>query len=364
MSKWIGATIGNIRSLPESPLMGFLEEGRMRDVMSASRRSDPLLNGVLRARSETEREAAVAELLAEHAYDRIDKILTARFRRARMETDQVADLRHEVIVRVVSRFRRLRHPEEDPIESFPDYVATVTFNAFDDFVRKNYPLRSKLRNRTLYALTHDPALAVWTHSGVSVCGLVAWKGKPLGDESPMPLSTIEAGQKDLRSALRSLFARSRAPRALEDVVSALSAAAGIPLNETPRTLDEVVEIGSRVRDPIADLTHRQYLQALWSEIRELPLRQRIALLLQSRDPSGESAAHLLPVSGIATIREIAQTLEMNDEDLASLWPRLPAEDLTIAERLGVTRQQVINLRRSARSRLLRRMGEPMSGRAH
>jgi hypothetical protein len=336
----------------------------MPDVMSASRRSDPLLNGVLRARSETEREAAVAELLAEHAYDRIEKILTARFRRARMETDQIADLRHEVIVRVVSRFRRLRHPEDDPIESFPDYVATVTFNAFEDFVRKNCPLRSKLRNRTLYALTHDPALAVWTHSGVSVCGLEQWKGKPPGDETAMPLSTIDAGQKDLRSALRSLFARSRAPRAVEDVVSALSAAAGIPVNETPRTLDEVVEASSPASDPIAELTNRQYLRVLWNEIRELPLRQRIALLLQSRDPSGESAAHLLPVSGIASVREIAQTLEMSAGDLAALWTRLPVDDLVIAERLGVTRQQVINLRRSARSRLLRRMDEPQIGRTH
>jgi len=34
---------------------------------------------------------------------------------------------------------------------------------------------------------------------------------------------------------------------------------------------------------------------------------------------------------------------------------LPLEDAAIAERLGLTRQQVINLRKSARARLARRM---------
>jgi DNA-directed RNA polymerase specialized sigma subunit len=36
-----------------------------------------------------------------------------------------------------------------------------------------------------------------------------------------------------------------------------------------------------------------------------------------------------------------------------LWRRLPVSDLEIAERLGVTRQQVINLRQAARQRLAR-----------
>jgi hypothetical protein len=39
-----------------------------------------------------------------------------------------------------------------------------------------------------------------------------------------------------------------------------------------------------------------------------------------------------------------------------LWKELPLDDLTIAGRLGATRQQVINLRKSARARLVRRLG--------
>jgi hypothetical protein len=43
------------------------------------------------------------------------------------------------------------------------------------------------------------------------------------------------------------------------------------------------------------------------------------------------------------------------EEFANLWNELPLEDASIASLLGVTRQQVINLRKSARERLTRRM---------
>jgi hypothetical protein len=87
----------------------------------------------------------------------------------------------------------------------------------------------------------------------------------------------------------------------------------------------------------------------------LPPRQRSSLLLNLRDESGDAALTLLPMLRIATIREIAQALEMPVEKLASLWQELPLEDAVIASFLGATRQQVINLRKCARERLSRRM---------
>lgn len=333
------------------------------DPRAERRLNDPMLDRVLTARSDTEREAAVAAILAEHAYDRIEKILSARFRRARMDVEYVADLRHDVIVRLVSRFRRLLGIDDPPIESFPDYVATVTFNAFEDFVRKHFPLRAKLRNRTLYFLNHDPALAVWTYRGVMVCGLAAWKDNPQDEHSPMPPLAFGGGRGDLRPDLRSLLTAAGAPRTVEDVVTVLAAAAGIPRKETPQSLDEAVELSSAVTHPAEELIQLQDLRRLWNEILELPLRQRVALLLQARDSAGESVTHLLPVAAVATVRDIARALEMSDDEFAFIWPRLPADDLFIAARLGVTRQQVINLRRAARSRLLRKTRVPDYGRS-
>jgi DNA-binding CsgD family transcriptional regulator len=107
---------------------------------------------------------------------------------------------------------------------------------------------------------------------------------------------------------------------------------------------------------LASVESKDTLRLVWGEIRELPVRQRCALLLNLRDGEEGNAVALLVLSGAATLAEIARTLEMPVEELAALWSRLPLDDLTIAARLGLTRQQVINLRKSARARLARRLG--------
>jgi AraC-like DNA-binding protein len=105
----------------------------------------------------------------------------------------------------------------------------------------------------------------------------------------------------------------------------------------------------------AKIDQRSQLERLWAEICELPPRQRVALLLSLRDANGRGVLTLLPLTGIASIRQIAEALAMSAENLATLWNQLPVEDAIIAASLGVTRQQVINLRKCARARLLRRI---------
>ena len=103
------------------------------------------------------------------------------------------------------------------------------------------------------------------------------------------------------------------------------------------------------------LMQRDGLRLLWQEISRLPLAQRISLLLNMREEGGGAALTLLPLTGIATVGEIAAMLEMPEAELAEMWPGLPADDSRIAARLRLNRQQVINLRRSARERLKRRV---------
>jgi uncharacterized protein len=55
------------------------------------------------------------------------------------------------------------------------------------------------------------------------------------------------------------------------------------------------------------------------------------------------------------IREIANALELPHLEFAELWRDLPLHDARIAQLLGVQRQNVINMRRSARARLMRRL---------
>ena len=66
-------------------------------------------------------------------------------------------------------------------------------------------------------------------------------------------------------------------------------------------------------------------------------------------------ATLFALVGVASLSRIAEALGMTVQELAAVWHSLPLDDLTIAARLGVSRQQVINARKSARLRLARRM---------
>jgi hypothetical protein len=101
-------------------------------------------------------------------------------------------------------------------------------------------------------------------------------------------------------------------------------------------------------------------------IRDLPLLQRRALLLYARDANGGSAIPLLVFTGIATLDEIAGVLDFTRAQLEPWWDRLPLADLDIADLLGITRPQVIGLRRAARERLERarhRLALPRSARS-
>jgi len=112
--------------------------------------------------------------------------------------------------------------------------------------------------------------------------------------------------------------------------------------------DPRVDIGTQ-------LDQRRYLTRLWAEVCQLHPRQRSALLLNLRDGQGCDAVVLFPLTGVASLRQIAEVLGMTAEKFAELWNELPLDDATIAKSQGLTRQQVINLRKSARERLARRM---------
>lgn len=164
-------------------------------------------------------------------------------------------------------------------------------------------------------------------------------------DSPEPILNLEAyavttAANASRQALRR---RSWASRLSPDWLSWLK----------PDVTDEST-LPARPLDLDALLDARTMLQRLWSEILLLPLLQRQALLLNLRLEGGEDAP-LLPLLTVVSLRELAAALEMPPGDFASLWAHLPLSDNEIALRLAVSRQQVINLRKSARARLSRRL---------
>ncbi len=264
--------------------------------------------------------------------------------------DLFDDLRGDVAVRLVARLRTIAADASTVIANFEDYAAVVTRNAHNDHLRRTFPERAKLKNRIRYVLSHDGRFDV--RSGADGTPIIALCGRAR-DTDATP--TVRA----LAAVIVDILASRPGPLALDVLVSLTAQRLG--LRDRPSALMEPVAVRHvRIHE---QLESAEYLKHLWRQICELPIRQRLALLLTVRDDSGEAVVRLFPLTGTASVRQVATALELPDGELAELWPRLPLQDADVAARLGITRQQTINLRKCARERLARRMSRARQGEA-
>jgi DNA-directed RNA polymerase specialized sigma24 family protein len=325
-----------------------------------------------------EAERCLAALL-EGDTDRTVRSIVARTlcgsaRGGRSQVLEAEDVRADVVVQLLARLRRLKaQTEQAPIENFSAYVASIAYRTCYTHLRRLYPQRARLKNRLRYALTYNADLMLEQDPlGIWRCGLTEWAGdaRPSGDAAQRFRREPAAFAREalpnpaergwsLAETVKALLSEIGEPVDLDLLVDSMGGVFGIDdrirLWASANDEDSVLEVADPQASVVQTLLDRQYLSRLWDQIRELPVNQRVAILLNLRDEDGRSALPLLPLTNIATIRQIAEALDVPAVELASLWPRLPLDDATIASRLRLTRQQVINLRKSGRARLARRM---------
>lgn len=316
--------------------------------------NDPVLEPFLAADDEETRHAALQHIIVEHARPVAAKVLS-RYRRGdrALAQEDAEDIISTVLVRVIRKLQEIQSDEAAAVTRFDHYVATLAFNAFYDFLRRRFPERTRLKNRVRHLLTRDRRFAVWLIDDRTACGYRRWLGsQELGrvDITRTSASPRMLNQNDAAAAVSAIFDAAGGPLLLEELLRVLAELWNVidPIGSTARE-------ETAAETQLSEMESRQYFAAMWDEIRLLPPRQATALLLNLRDADGENALALFVLLGIATFDELARTLGMTPEELGALWSRLPIDDTSIAARLGMTRQQVINLRRSARDRLARRM---------
>lgn len=355
-------------------------------VMTEAGQNDPLLVPFVRAPPGAESERLLAALFTEHADPIVTKIVSYKMRAAR-DGGGAEDVRGEVMLQLVRRLQNFRADYAvRPIRDFSAYVAAATYNACDRHISRKYPQRRRLKNGLRYLLTHRPGFALWqTGAGAWMAGLHEWRegkttpeGGRAGDGAGVRLQKL---RDDARVFARGADAKTdlSARENAFDLLNAVFAWAGVPVEldlltgvvaEWWGVTDETVEsdiggdVGAEGRamqladarpEPSVEAERRAYLTRLWREIVELPARQRAALLLNLRDEQGRTCVDLWTLTGVANIGAVAQALGMSVEEFSELWNELPLDDRRIAAHLGLARQQVINLRKSARERLSRRM---------
>ena len=338
---------------------------------------DVLLLPFLKTATKDDEELLLSRLFDEHINPIIRQILRLKMqwgfdpREDGYRDLDIDEAYHEVQLHLLRRLLDFkREPDNKPLADLRAYVAAAARNACDEYLRRKFPQRRKLKDRIRYCLTSRAGLALWKDGGKGwLAGLTEWEGAApvAADTQPLRvlvealsvrLRNVAAERLELDELIMTVFRAVGRPLELNQLTAAVAKLLGVeeaqlnPFDAGPNPLSERVAHPQAGPDTLFE--QRQMLEELWGEIRLLPRAQRIALLCNLRSPQGVNVITLFPATQVATFEQVAEALEIPPEEFEVLWGRLPLDDLSIAEYLKITRQQVINLRRSARDRLMRR----------
>jgi DNA-directed RNA polymerase specialized sigma24 family protein len=337
---------------------------------------DTLLEPLLLEASDQQADDLLLRLITLHAEPVIKGIIRYKLHLTSHQADgraEADDIYQEALVQLLAELHKLRTlPDEHPISDVRGMAAVIAHRTCSRWMRRQFPERHSLKNRLQYLLSRQPGFALWQdEDGKLVAGFAAWQGQKravtaarLGhlsdDELQTHIRMLKDGRhQELGDALAAIFNRLGGPVEFDELVSALAALLQVrdqPIESIDGNEEAVAfQAAAKEPDPSWQVEKRIFLQRLWEELQLLPLNQRTALLLNLKDAEGRGCIALFPATGIATLRQLADALEMSADRFAELWNELPLEDARIADLLGLTRQQVINARKSGRERLTRRL---------
>ncbi len=318
------------------------------------------LQPLLRVENPDEQKLQLERLFSTQIEPLVKQTIRVKFRSVVATKHDEEDVFSETLLKLWKQLQKwMQSPEQMEVNDFSAYVAAITLNCCKEYFRSKFPRRWHLRNQIRYLLNHSRDFAIWqSKSGEWITGFSDWKDRdPVKPEEPAKsIQQLEIARAKLSEIVRHVFRLSSGPLTLDDLLAIVIAHPGVREQFQDLQMQADKEVDS-LADPRSHFETRKksYLGRLWSEICELPSKQRVALLLNLRDQEGRDAIAAFPATGIASISQIAVVLEMAKEELAEIWTDLPLDDARIADRLQLTRQQVINLRKSARERLTNRM---------
>jgi DNA-directed RNA polymerase specialized sigma24 family protein len=346
--------------------------------------TDALLEPLLQAAGDEQADAILSQLITTHVEPVIKGVIRYKLHfnsNNAVEQAEADDLRQEVIVQVLAELQKLcQQPQAHSISDVRGLAALIAHRACSRWMRRQFPERHALKNRLHYLLTRQGGFALWQNENQKLmAGFAAWQGqkgrggvvetaskgrlKSLAADERLvaQIRLLQTGRQkgELSDILAAIFNHLRGPIEFDQLIGALAALLSIrdqPVESTDESENAIaLTAASEERDTAWQVEKRIFLQRLWEEVRQLPQNQRVALLLNLKDAEGRGCIALFPATGIATFRQLAETLGMRAEEFTELWNELPIEDARIAERFRLTRQQVINARKSARERLKRRL---------
>ncbi len=354
------------------------------------------------------------EVLFQDAEETIEGIVRKKFRVSlspadgRLENQNARDFCQQVKLLL---WEKLTSQSGELVRDVRGYAAVLTYNQCSQRLRYQNPEWNSLKNRLRYFFGENPDYGLWENeAGDLACGFAGWRG-----HQPAAAADLERLQSDIwaalpaglrgktirqlkrddwQSLLETLFNHLAAPVDVDELVTIVADAFGVEevkeqsASSAPSVSGEgageherrPIDYADTGQSPEDELRRREYLRKLWDEICQLKPNQRLAYLLNFRDADGD--LQIFPVNGVVSLAELGRVLQISDAQFARAWEELPLdevtrgayrvlasydekfaaltlhiplEDLLIANLLGGERQQVINLRRLARERLVNRL---------
>lgn len=300
------------------------------------------------------------------------------------------DLYHDILARLVKTINRMAGEGGLlPIRDFRQYTVRVATNGCNDYLRRKYPGRTRLRDRVRDLLLRRGDLAIWKgeESGM-LCGLAAWREAPQRPDLLLRQQSLRAEPERFREE-RLPHDGPRAPglaRIVEEVIEWMGGPVDLDCvvevaafvlgvreqqyepweQETEdgqqRMAAESVAGAARIESGVEEelereMRERAALKRLWMIIETLPDRQRKVFFYGFATSSGEDLLTLLFQAGVATPSQVALTMEVPLERLMAVWRAMPLCTPDLAAFLGLDRQQVSKLRFRAIRTIEKRMGE-------
>lgn len=332
----------------------YPQEESRDEAFTAEQSARRLYDAWLLAPGPDRRQRLLAELFDRFLDPWINQLTVSALRRTGHgdsdPTDQREEIRADVRLTLTAFLTTQREGGGQPIRDLRGYVGSAVYNACFLRLRARSPHRTHLQNRLRYLLGHNSRFALWEGPGGLVAGFAKWRGAT----STVPPPEMHFAPAEPAALVEAVFSAAGGPLAFTSLVGIAAELTG-----TRDSAHAQLEDSYFVRDTMAaahdTLQDREQLRILWTEVLELPPMQRAALLLNLRDAAGQGAVELIPATGVASFQELASAMGMSAAALAGIWNDLPQDDDAIARQMNITRQQVINLRKSARARLVRRL---------
>ena len=297
------------------------------------------------------------------------------------EVGDLEDFEEDCVVAIWTKINALKSGgSETAIDNLEAFVRRAVHNRYCDVIRRKRPKWYNLKLELLEICSgkaNVDGFALWQSpsSGARLCGFERWKGstrpasarcrqlsdkpddfrsKHLGNRDPQEVPTHE-----LAAAVLDFCGAAVEVDALTSCIAELTRAYNpdpLSIDAQPDSdedsgapVDWLVSPDTNVEDQVVDGEwFNHVMDWFWKEFMELSLKQRTALLC------GMASDQVMALSASVGMKEVARSLGIGVEELASLISELPLADAVTAEVLGIQARAVPSVRFKAWGRIRRR----------